>query len=61
MNTSGIDPAPAAAPSAPGLLAAATDRDAFALLLESTGEGIYGIDNSGACTFINQAGARLIG
>ena len=61
MNTSGIDPAPPAAPSAPGLLAAATDRDAFALLLESTGEGIYGIDNSGACTFINQAGARLIG
>ena len=31
------------------------------LLLESTGEGIYGIDTTGACTFINQAGARLIG
>lgn len=31
------------------------------LLLESTGEGIFGIDNSGACTFINRAGAELLG
>lgn len=31
------------------------------LLLESTGEGIYGIDTSGTCTFINQAGARMLG
>lgn len=37
------------------------DSGALALLLASTGEGIYGIDNHGACTFINQAGARLIG
>ncbi|HLJ56076.1 MAG TPA: PAS domain S-box protein [Chthonomonadaceae bacterium] len=31
------------------------------LLLESTAEGIYGMDTQGRCTFINQAGARLLG
>jgi len=31
------------------------------LLLESTGEGIYGIDLAGRCTFINQAAARMLG
>jgi PAS domain S-box-containing protein len=31
------------------------------LLLESTGEGIFGIDLDGHCTFINRAGARLLG
>ena len=31
------------------------------LLLESTGEGIYGIDAHGKCTFINQAGAKMLG
>ncbi len=30
------------------------------LLVESTGEGIYGIDLNGHCTFINVAGARLL-
>jgi PAS domain S-box-containing protein len=33
----------------------------LALLLESTGEGIYGIDMRGLCTFINRAGASMIG
>ncbi|WP_041792877.1 sensor histidine kinase [Rhodoferax ferrireducens] len=33
----------------------------LALLLESTGEGIYGIDMEGRCTFINRAGANMIG
>nr|WP_319564503.1 PAS domain-containing sensor histidine kinase [uncultured Rhodoferax sp.] len=33
----------------------------LALLLESTGEGIYGIDMQGRCTFINRAGAHMIG
>jgi PAS domain-containing protein len=32
-------------------------RDKLALLLDSTGEGIYGIDLEGRCTFINRAGA----
>ena len=31
------------------------------LLLESTGEGIYGIDLQGRFTFVNQAGARILG
>lgn len=31
------------------------------LLLASTGEGIYGIDTAGRCTFINDAAARLLG
>ena len=36
-------------------------RDKLAQLLESTGEGIFGIDMSGCCTFINRAGAELLG
>jgi PAS domain S-box-containing protein len=31
------------------------------LLLDSTGEGIYGLDRDGRCTFCNQAAARLLG
>ena len=31
------------------------------MLLESTGEGIYGIDVRGRCTFINRAAADMIG
>jgi PAS domain S-box-containing protein len=31
------------------------------LLLESAGEGIYGMDTEGRCTFINRAGARMLG
>ncbi len=31
------------------------------LLLDSTGEGIYGIDLNGICTFANRAAARLFG
>ncbi len=31
------------------------------LLLESTGEGIFGIDLDGRCTFINRAGAQTLG
>ena len=31
------------------------------LLLNSTVEGIYGVDLNGDCTFINKAGARLLG
>lgn len=31
------------------------------LLLESTGEGIYGIDVRGRCTFVNIAAARMLG
>ena len=31
------------------------------LLIESTGEGIYGVDLAGNCTFINAAGAKILG
>ena len=33
----------------------------MSLLLESTGEGIYGIDLKGCCTFINSAAAKMTG
>lgn len=36
-------------------------RDQLMLLLESTGEGIYCIDLRGRCTYINRAGAELLG
>lgn len=38
---------------------AATDR--LTLLLESTGEGIFGIDMAGCCTFVNRAAAEALG
>lgn len=31
------------------------------LLLESTGEGVFGIDMAGDCVFINRAGAHMLG
>lgn len=36
-------------------------RKKLMLLLESTGEGFYGIDMNGCCTFINRAGAHMLG
>ncbi len=36
-------------------------RDQPSQLLESTGEGIFGIDMDGCCTFINRAGAEQLG
>lgn len=36
-------------------------RDKLTLLLESTGDGMFGIDLAGCCTFINRAGAALLG
>jgi PAS domain S-box-containing protein len=53
---------PTPAPSAPaGLPARSQDAAHLAALLESTGEGIYGIDREGRCTFINRAGALMLG
>ena len=54
MQSSVLDPTPAAA----------TDplwQRQLGLLLESTGEGIFGIDLAGHCMFINRAGARMLG
>ena len=31
------------------------------LLMDSTGEGIYGVDLDGNCTFANEACARILG
>lgn len=36
-------------------------RKQLELLLESTGEGVYGVDLNGRCVFINHAGAELLG
>lgn len=36
-------------------------RRQLELILESTGEGIYGIDLRGRCIFINEAGAAMLG
>ena len=36
-------------------------EERFRLLLESAGEGIYGIDTQGCCTFINSAALAMIG
>lgn len=49
--------------TAPGaaLEAAAAWTQRLQLLLESTGEGIFGIDMAGCCTFINRAGAAMLG
>jgi diguanylate cyclase (GGDEF)-like protein/PAS domain S-box-containing protein len=33
----------------------------LSMLLESTGEGIFGVDESDQCTFINKAGAEMLG
>ncbi|MET0025999.1 MAG: EAL domain-containing protein [Candidatus Thiodiazotropha sp.] len=33
----------------------------MSLLLESTGEGIFGVDEQDACTFVNQAAANMLG
>ncbi|HSM22134.1 MAG TPA: PAS domain-containing sensor histidine kinase [Rubrivivax sp.] len=44
--------------AAPGAAAA---RERLALLLESTGEGIFGIDLAGRCTFVNRAAAQMLG
>ena len=41
------------------MLPATADR--LTLLLESTGDGIFGIDMDGCCTFINRAAAQILG
>lgn len=33
----------------------------LARLLQSTGESIFGVDMAGHCTFINRAGAEMLG
>jgi len=40
---------------------AAVWRDRISLLLESTGEGIFGIDMAGCCVFVNRSAAQMLG
>lgn len=46
---------------ATGLISHPLWQHQLGLLLESTGEGIFGIDLDGRCMFINLAGAQMIG
>lgn len=48
-------------PAPPGPAADPLWQHQLGLLLESTGEGIFGIDLAGHCMFINRAGARMLG
>jgi PAS domain S-box-containing protein len=48
-------------PAAPQEQATLTPAGPLALLLESTGEGIFGIDLAGRCTFVNRAAAQMLG
>jgi diguanylate cyclase (GGDEF)-like protein/PAS domain S-box-containing protein len=36
-------------------------KELFRLLLESAGEGIYGLDTAGRCTFVNDAALKMMG
>lgn len=54
-------PAPHSDADASAQRAAAVWRDRLSLLLDSTGEGIFGVDTHGLCSFINPAGARMLG
>ena len=48
-------------PPASGTVSSALWQHQLGLLLESTGEGIFGVDLAGDCVFINRAGAALLG
>lgn len=48
-------------PPAPSPASRHVWRDRLSLLLDSTGEGIYGVDIAGRCSFINPAAARMLG
>jgi len=39
----------------------ALSQERLTLLLESTGEGIFGVDTEGRCTFVNRAAAQMLG
>lgn len=52
---------PAAAPATASSRSSSSWQHRPSLLLESTGEGIYGLDLQGRCVFINRAGAAMLG
>ena len=55
------DPSPSAAFASSAGRVADVWRDRLALLLESTGEGIFGIDMDGRCMFVNRSAAQHLG
>jgi PAS domain S-box-containing protein len=54
-------PLPAANAPVRASQASAAWSERLQLLLESTGEGIFGIDLAGRCTFVNRAAAEMLG
>ncbi|MBX3605550.1 MAG: PAS domain S-box protein [Piscinibacter sp.] len=60
MDTPPASP-PFASPEVPAGQVADVWRDRLALLLESTGEGIFGIDMAGRCMFVNRSAAQQLG
>lgn len=60
-STAGMHAVAETPPSSPAEADAAVWTDRPGLLLESTGEGIFGIGLDGHCVFINRAGAALLG
>jgi PAS domain S-box-containing protein len=59
-----LAPRSAATPSAAQAPSPARDHpdaDRLTLLLESTGEGVFGVDLQGRCTFVNRAAAQTLG
>ena len=56
LHALGPMPMPLPAPAADAALV-----DRHSLLLQSIGEGIFGIDLDGRCTFVNPAGLRMLG
>ncbi|UUX97752.1 PAS domain-containing protein [Aquabacterium sp. J223] len=56
-------PGPSAAAASPSAAAGIAEpwRDRLSLLLESTAEGIFGIDLDGRCMFANRAASALLG
>jgi PAS domain S-box-containing protein len=55
------DPPGHPTPAAGAGQVAAIWRDRLSLLLESTGEGIFGIDMAGCCVFVNRSAAQVLG
>lgn len=55
-----LAPTAAAAGAGAGQVAAVW-RERLSLLLESTGEGIFGIDMADCCVFVNRSAAQMLG
>jgi PAS domain S-box-containing protein len=56
-----LHPPASEAPEPPPFVPEPWAADQLTLLLESTGEGIYGVDLAGRCTFMNRAAAQMLG